>query len=43
MTSLKKINNNENLLRAISYLQLNITMEDLGSKLGCTMLYPFLK
>jgi transcriptional regulator with XRE-family HTH domain len=36
MTSLKKINNNENLLRAISYLQLNITMGDLGSKLGYT-------
>ena len=34
MTSLKKKNNNENLLKAISFLRLDLTMEELGNKLG---------
>lgn len=34
MTSLKKKNNNENLLKAISFLRLDLTMEELGEKLG---------
>lgn len=33
MTSLKKKNNNENLLKAISFLRLDLTMEELGEKL----------
>lgn len=34
MTSLKKKNNNENLLKAISFLRLELTMDELGEKLG---------
>lgn len=34
MTSLKKKNNNQNLIKAISFLRLQLTYEELGSKLG---------
>lgn len=34
MTTLKKKNNNENLLKAISFLRLNLTYDELGEKLG---------
>lgn len=34
MTTLKKKNNNENLLKAITFLKLNLTYDELGEKLG---------
>lgn len=34
MTSLKKKNNNRNLLKAISFLRLDLTLDELGEKLG---------
>lgn len=34
MTTLKKKNNNENLLKAISFLRLSLTYDELGEQLG---------